>query len=244
MADKEGDMRSRFDEQLAELNNMLIEMGALIERAIRMATQALIEQNTELARQVVDLDEDVDQKEKDIESFCLKLLLHQQPVASDLRLVSACLKMITDMERIADQASDISEITMLLASNQSEGATLMATMQYMPKMAEATVKMVSDSIDAFVKKDIGLAKAVVKHDDVVDRLFDDIKFELIEYIQNGNANGEMAIDLLMIAKYFERIGDHAVNIAEWVAFSMTGKHVRFFPELEGRRPWEEEVPNL
>lgn len=236
-------MRSRFDEQLAELNNMLIEMGALIERAIMMSTQALIEQDTELAERVIDLDEDVDQKEKDIEAFCLKLLLQQQPVASDLRLISACLKMITDMERIADQASDISEINLMLAATGNLISSTSSTMQHLPQMAEATVKMVTWSIDAFVKKDFALAREVVKHDDVVDRLFDVIKFELIDLIQANQINGELAIDLIMIAKYFERIGDHAVNIAEWVAFSMTGKHVRFFPELAGKRPWEEVVDN-
>ncbi|MCL2136342.1 MAG: phosphate signaling complex protein PhoU [Coriobacteriia bacterium] len=234
-------MRSRFDEQLAQLNNMLIEMGALIERAILMTTQALTEQDSEIAIQVIDLDEEVDQKEKDIEAFCLKLLLQQQPVASDLRLISACLKMITDMERIADQASDISEISIMMAANGNQANGASPTMQHIPEMADATIKMVTWSIDAFVKKDIELAKTVVKHDDVVDRLFDTVKYELIELIQNYQINGELAIDLIMIAKYFERIGDHAVNIAEWVAFSITGKHVRFFPELAGKRPWEEVI---
>lgn len=232
-------MRSRFDEQLAQLNNMLIEMGALIERAIMLSTKALIEQDSALAKEVIDLDQDVDQKEKDIEAFCLQLLLQQQPVASDLTLISACLKMITDMERIADQASDISEINLMLQATGNKLFSNSTTLQYIPQMAEAVVQMVTWSIDAFVKKDLELAKTVVKHDDIIDRLFDTIKFELIEWIKNGQIDGELAVDLLMIAKYFERIGDHAVNIAEWVAFSMTGKHVRFFPELEGKRPWEE-----
>jgi phosphate transport system protein len=232
-------MRSRFDEQLAQLNNMLIEMGALIERAIMLSTKALIEQDFALAKEVIDLDQDVDQKEKDIEAFCLQLLLQQQPVASDLTLISACLKMITDMERIADQASDISEINLMLQATGNKLFSNSTTLQHIPQMAEAVVQMVTWSIDAFVKKDLELAKTVVKHDDIIDRLFDTIKFELIEWIKNGQIDGELAVDLLMIAKYFERIGDHAVNIAEWVAFSMTGKHVRFFPELEGKRPWEE-----
>jgi len=232
-------MRSRFDEQLAQLNNMLIEMGALIERAIRMSTKALIEQDVELAKEVIDLDQDVDQKEKDIEAFCLTLLLQQQPVASDLRLISACLKMITDMERIADQASDISEINLMMSTASNRLFSNSSTLQHIPQMADATVQMVTWAIDAFVKKDIELAKTVVKHDDVVDRLFDTVKFELIEWLQNDQIDGVLAVDLLMISKYFERIGDHAVNIAEWVAFSITGKHVRFFPELEGKRPWEE-----
>ncbi|MDR2957403.1 MAG: phosphate signaling complex protein PhoU, partial [Coriobacteriales bacterium] len=232
-------MRSRFDEQLAQLNNMLIEMGALIERAIMQAVQALIEQDNELAQQVIDSDQDVDQKEKDIEAFCLKLLLQQQPVASDLRLISACLKMITDMERIADQAADISEITQMLIKNGNLAISPLITMEHFPQMATATVKMVTDSIDAYVKMDLRLAKAVVQSDDEVDALFDTVKYELIDWILADSSNGEQAIDLIMIAKYFERIGDHAVNVAEWVAFSITGKHVRFFPEQGAElQPWE------
>jgi len=238
-------MRSRFDEQLAMLNTMLIEMGALIERAIMQATEALIEHDLELAHQVIENDQDVDQKEKDIEALCLKLLLQQQPVATDLRLISSALKMITDMERIADQAADISEITLMLAaSNGSYSQPYINGNEHFALMAAATAKMVTDSIDAFVKKDLGLAREVVQHDDVVDQLFDTIKYELIDLIKVDNAHGEQAIDLIMIAKYLERIGDHAVNVAEWVAFSITGKHFRFFPEQSELRPWEDTYDNL
>jgi len=212
-------MRNRFDEQLAELNDMLIEMGALIETVISMSVQSLTQQDTAIAKEVILIDQDIDLKEKDIESLCLKLLLQQQPVARDLRLISSALKMITDMERIGDQAADIAEITIMLASQ-----TYIKKLEHIPQMADATVKMVTDSVDAFVKKDLDLANTVIAHDDIVDDLFDNIKFDLIDLIRTDGSNGEQAIDLLMIAKYFERIGDHAVNIAEWVVFSITGKH--------------------
>ena len=213
-------MRNIFDEQLNQLNNMLIEMGASIERSIAWATQALREQDISLAKKAIDFDHDIDQKEKDIEALCLKILLRQQPIARDLRMISAILKMITDMERIGDQAADIAEITLMMAGVQYIKKPLHIT-----QMAEATVKMVTDSIDAFVKKDLNLAKAVIDHDDIVDDLFSSVRGELIELIRADIANGEQAMDFLMIAKYFERIGDHATNIAEWVVFSITGRHV-------------------
>lgn len=212
-------MRNKFEEQLLVLNNMLIEMGGLIETAISLATQALKNQDVEIAKKAIDFDGDIDQKEKDIEALCLKLLLQQQPVAKDLRLISAALKMITDMERIGDQSADISEITIMLA-----GTPYIKKLEHIPQMAAATVKMVTESIDAFVKRDLDLAYAVIEYDDVVDDLFNIIKFNLIELIRTDSANGGQAIDLMMIAKYFERIGDHATNIAEWVVFSITGRH--------------------
>jgi len=212
-------MRNSFDEQLGALNEMLVEMGSMIEKAISFAVSALVDQDVEKARQAIALDDDIDQKEKDIEALCLRLLLHQQPVARDLRLISSALKMITDMERIGDQAADISEITVYLAKKPH-----IRKPELIPKMAEATAKMVTESIDAFVKKDLNLAQAVIEYDDVVDDLFDKVKSTLMEMIREDNANGEQAIDLIMIAKYFERIGDHATNIAEWVVFSITGKH--------------------
>ena len=208
----------RFDEQLTELNNKLLEMGAVVEKAITVASEALIKQDVELAKAAIELESDVEQKEKDIESLCLKLLLQQQPVAKDLRLISAALKMITDMERIGDQAADISEIVIMM-----DGAPYIKKLEHIPQMATATVKMVTESIDAYVKKDLKLAKSVIKYDDVVDDLFDIVKFDLIELIRAGNPNSEQAIDLLMIAKFFERIGDHASNIARWVVFSITGQ---------------------
>jgi len=212
-------MRNSFDEQLSLLNEMLVEMGSMIEKAISFAISALVDQDVEKAKQAIALDDDIDRMEKDIEALCLRLLLHQQPVARDLRLISAALKMITDMERIGDQAADISEITEYLAQIPHDRKP-----ELIPKMAEATAKMVTESIDAFVKKDLNLAHAVIEYDDVVDDLFDEVKSTLMEMIREDNTNGEQAIDLIMIAKYFERIGDHATNIAEWVVFSITGKH--------------------
>ncbi len=213
-------MRNKFDQQLLQLNNMLIEMGGLIETAINDAVEALKKQDIELARKAMYFDAEIDQKEKDIESLCLKLLLQQQPVAKDLRLISAALKMITDMERIGDQSADIAEITIQLCDTP-----YIKKLEHIPQMATASIKMVTDSIDAFVKKDLSLAKSVIDYDDVVDELFDTIKNDLIKLILADKNNGEQAIDLLMVAKYFERIGDHAVNIAEWVVFSITGKHI-------------------
>lgn len=210
-------MRNRFEEQLEKLNNTLIEMGAIVESAIEDATKALIEQDVELAQKIVNNDNTVDDKEKEIESLCLKLIMQQQPVARDLRLVSSILKIITDLERIGDQASDISEITVFLA-----GKKYIKKLEHIPQMAEATIKMVKESIDAFVRKDIDLAKKVIAYDDVVDDLFETVKNELIALIKENADNGDQAIDLLMIAKYFERIGDHATNVAEWVIFSLTG----------------------
>ncbi len=210
-------MRSRFDDQLEALHTELIEMGALCENAISNAAQALMEGDLALARRTAEFDHEIDEKERKIESLALKLLLFQQPVARDLRQVSAALKMITDMERIGDQAADIAEITTM--ANIVPEDTL-----HVNDMARATIKMVTESIDAFVQADLNLARAVMEYDDVVDDLFDKVKKELIELIGKHPERGEYAIDLLMIAKYFERIGDHAVNIAEWVEFSITGIH--------------------
>ena len=213
-------MMRRFDEQLAELNNMMLEMAALVEKTISMVSQALTTQDVGLAKKVLIAEDDIDQKEKDIEALCLKLLLQQQPVAKDLRVISSALKMITDLERIGDQAADISEIVIMM-----NGAPYVQKLIHIPQMATATEKMVTESIDAFVKKDAAIAKAVIEYDDVVDNLFDKVKFDLIELIRSDNPNSEQAIDLLMIAKYFERIGDHACNVAEWAVYSITGKQV-------------------
>ena len=212
-------MRTRFDEQLDELNNSLIQMGAFIENAITLATKALVEQDSILAKKAIDCDNEVNEIEKHIESQCLKLILRQQPIASDLRLISTALKMITDMERIGDHATDISEITLQLLD-----ATYIKKLEHIPQMAQATIKMVSNSIDAYVNKDLKLANSVIEYDDVVDGLFCSVKKDLIALVHKNVENGEQAMDLLMIAKYFERIGDHAVNIAEWVIFSITGEH--------------------
>jgi len=214
-------MRGTFDEQLGQLNNMLIEMGMLIETAIALATQALREQDIELAKKAIAYEQEINQKEKDIESLCFNLLMRQQPIARDLRLISAAMKMITDMERIGDQATDIAEITIIIAD-----VPHIKKLVHIPQMATATVKMVAQSIDAFVRKDLELAEAVIKYDDVVDELFVTVKQDLIELIRADGTNGTQALDLLMIAKYLERIGDHAVNIAEWVVFSITGKNAK------------------
>ncbi|WIV11358.1 phosphate signaling complex protein PhoU [Proteiniborus sp. MB09-C3] len=212
-------MRNRFDRELELLNTELIEMGLLIENAIKKAVEALINKDEILAKEAINFDEIIDEKEKEIESRCLKILLQQQPVASDLRLVSTALKMITDMERIGDHASDISEITLRLKDKE-----YIKNLEHVHQMAQATTKMVKDSIDAFVARDLVLAYEVEDYDDVVDDLFNTVKNELIALIRENAESGEQAVDLLMVAKYFERIGDHAVNIAEWVAFSITGKH--------------------
>ena len=211
-------MRSRFDEQLALLNKELIEMGALCEEVIELASSALTGGDVQLAGKVKPLGSEIDQKEREIESLCLKLLLQQQPVARDLRQISAALKMITDMERIGDQAEDIAEIIVFLRGRTAEEHIQIR------EMAKAAMKMVTDSVDAYVRRDMALAESVIAYDDIVDNCFDRMKTTLIEMIARNPADGEYALDLLMIAKYFERIGDHATNIAEWVIFSVTGAH--------------------
>ncbi|MBQ3574044.1 MAG: phosphate signaling complex protein PhoU [Clostridia bacterium] len=216
-------MRNRFDEQLEQLNNHLLEMGALIERSIENATQALIRQDVEAAKAAIAADQEVDHKEREIESLCLKLLLQQQPVAKDLRLISAALKMITDMERIGDQAADISGIVIYIASEP-----YIKELVHLPQMGRNAIAMVKGSLDAYVSKDLELARKVMGMDDAIDDLFDIVKNELIEYIRSDASSGSQAIDLLMIAKYYERIGDHAQNIAEWVEYALTGKHKGVF----------------
>ena len=211
-------MRSRFDEQLKVLNKKMIEMGAQCEELIALVAKALLNGDVEGARKAKEQGHEIDQMEREIESICLKLLLQQQPVAKDLRVISAALKMITDMERIGDQAEDIAEIITFLDGRTGEEC------HDIRLMAEATIKMVTDSIDAYVSGDLELAKSVSDYDDVVDDAFDRVKQTLIKMISENTADGEYAVDLLMIAKYFERIGDHAVNIAEWVEFSVTGVH--------------------
>lgn len=207
--------RRKFDEQLALLNKELIEMGAMCEEAIALAAKALTEGDPALAGKVFPVDGEIDRMERNIESLCLKLLLHQQPVARDLRQISAALKMITDMERIGSQASDIAEIIGFLRGRTG------ADCQSICQMAEETIKMVTGSVDAYVKADVDLAKKVSRRDDIVDDYFVNVKASLIGMLAENPADGEYALDLLMIAKYFERIGDHAVNIAEWVEFSVT-----------------------
>ena len=211
-------MRNHFDEQLNELRHKLTHMGALCEEAIALAARALMEANAAVGRRALTLDAEIDQMEREIEGLCLKLLLQQQPVARDLRQISAALKMITDMERIGDQASDIVEIIPYLKERRVRECDSIR------QMAAAAIKMVVESVDAFVRRDLKLARHVIQCDDIVDALFDSTRSALIRMIAENHADGEYALDLLMIAKYFERIGDHATNIAEWVELSVTGIH--------------------
>ena len=213
-------MRRQFDEQLEELAREMISMGAMIESAIDKACDALMRHDVALAKSVMEADHLIDQKERTIESMCLRLLLMQQPIARDLRKVSSALKMITDMERIGDQAADICEIVTMM-----DGMEGLDNPRLMRDMAHETVDMVHKVIDAYVASDVHLAQAVMAADDVVDDLFMRVKAELIERARHATrSRGQQALDILMIAKYFERIGDHAVNIGEWVEFSVTGSY--------------------
>ncbi|MDR3053676.1 MAG: phosphate signaling complex protein PhoU [Coriobacteriales bacterium] len=209
--------RQHFDEQLRQLNQELRKMAALIERSLKGAAFALAKNDRNKARRVIESDEQINRKERDIETLCIKLLLQQQPVARDLRAISAALKMITDMERIGDQTADICEIVLMVNSPLDDGDA-----GHLPQLAEATTGLVSGAISALIEGDLQLAHAVIEGDDKVDHLFMTVRSELIELIQKGEYDSETAIDRLMIAKYFERIGDHAQNIAEWVEYSLTG----------------------
>ena len=210
-------MRNKFDEQLEKLHIELIKMGALCEEAVTTAICALEKNDVTALHKVFETDGEIDQAERDIERLCMKLLLQQQPVATDLRVISSALKMITDMERVGDQASDIAEIAKIIIEG-GHGIN-----EDMKKMAREAVKMVTDSVDSFVKKDLELARKVIAYDDVVDNWFSKMKKDVIEMISKDSSLGEYSIDLLMIAKYLERIGDHATNISEWVEFSITGE---------------------
>lgn len=212
-------MRSRFDRQLALLHESLTEMGALCEEGILASIKALAH-DPEAIERTRQIEEDIDRAEDEIEGLCMKLLLHQQPVARDLRLISAALKMISDMERIGDQAADIGEITRFFEKD------LLKNEENLQKMAKAAAKMVTDSVTSFVQGDLVLAKQVQQEDDLVDALFEEIKQELVLRIAKAPSSGEECLDLLMIAKYLERIGDHAVNLSEWVEYSITGIHKR------------------
>jgi phosphate transport system protein len=216
-------MRIRYTEELATLNRELTEMGAMCEDVITKAGEAMITGNALTKDSVKTRSEEIDRKERIIENLCIRLLLQEQPVAGDLRMISAALKMITDMERIGDQAEEIAGITEYLEDSTSrvEGMRIGGT--HIKEMAKATIKMVNESVEAFVKQETGTAKQVIGYDDVVDGLFMEVKRDLIDLIRMDSRYGEYAMDLLMIAKYFEKIGDHAVNIAEWVIFAVTGE---------------------
>ena len=211
-------MRDKYEMQLRKLHAEMIEMGTMIEQAIETAIKALVAQDTELAKKAIEADDAIDHQEREIENLCLSLLLHQHPVARDLREISAALKMVSDMERIGDQAADIADLSLYIAKNTS------AIPDTITKMAEDTVSMVTESVDAFVKSDLELCRNVISRDDVVDDAFNEIKEKLADMIYGGKLDAKTGLDLLMTAKYFERIGDHAVNIAEWVEFSITGQH--------------------
>ena len=211
-------MRNKFDLQLEQLHLELIKMGALCEEAISAGVKALLDGDRAMAEKAMQRERDIDQKERDVESLCMKLLLQQQPVASDLRAISAALKMISDMERIGDQASDIAELAQYITKIDLPKKIKIKEMAY-----EAS-SMVTDCIDAFVNKDLEGCRKVEAHDDVVDNMFSDIKNEIIHMVQSENVDGEFCVDLLMTAKYLERIADHAVNVAEWVEYSITGVH--------------------
>ena len=220
-------MRKTFDQQLTLLGAELTRMGELCQRAIASAALALKNSDVALAEQAIAADAEIDQAEKDIEQLCLKLLLQQQPVARDLRQISSALKMITDMERIGDQAADISEMV-----KHTAGQRFPMELTHIGAMAIATSAMVCHSVEAYVRRDLALAQAVIASDDEVDALFDEIKAELIRMIAADPGCGGQALDLLMIAKYLERIGDHATNIAEWVEFSILGRHPEDDPEAQ------------
>lgn len=213
-------MRIRFDEQLEQLNEEMINMGNMIEASIGDAVKALMKQDEELAKKTMAGDAKIDRTERKIEDLCLRLLLQQQPVARDLRNISSALKMVTDMERIGDHATDISELAVVLSKK-----TYVKKLDHIEEMAKETMVMLIQSLEAFVEKDLDKAQKVIAHDDVVDELFEKVKKELIALIRDHADEGEQAVDLLMVTKYFERIGDHATNIAEWVIFSITGQIV-------------------
>ena len=211
-------MRNKFDEQLLELNKEMIEMGNKIILSIKNAIEALVARDENMAKAIMESDAEVDHLQKKIEGICFNLLIQQQPVARDLRTVTAAMKMVTDMERIGDHAADISEMTILMGQNSQ-----IDKFEHISQMATETMIMLNHSIEAYVEKNVIKAKEVIEHDDIVDDLFVEAKKDVIELILNSPSEGEGATDILMIAKYFERIGDHATNIAEWVIYSLKQK---------------------
>ena len=211
-------MKTKFDEQLEEMHVELIKMGSLCEQAITLSSRALLGDEKSQVEQVYSVDGEIDQQEREIENICMRLLLLQRPFASDLRKISAALKMISDLERIGDQAADIAELTRFVRLPDGPGR------QRIEEMSKAVIRMVTDSVDSFVKRDLELAREVCREDDQVDDLFNQVKKELISLIAADAASGELWLDMIMVAKYLERIGDHATNVAEWVEYSITGNH--------------------
>ncbi|MFI3325360.1 MAG: phosphate signaling complex protein PhoU [Clostridia bacterium] len=211
-------MRGKFEEQLSKLNIELIKMGALCEHCIALASKSIFDFNDSLVSDVIKIEKDIDEKEKNIETLCFYLILTQQPVATDLRFISSALKLISDLERIGDQANDIAELSKFIKGTQLENET------YLRKMSTAVINMVTQSIEAYVHRDEDLARQVIEMDDEVDDLFVKMRQEITDCILLNASNSETYIDYLLICKYYERIGDHAVNVAEWVIYSITGKH--------------------
>ena len=214
--------RNRFNQQLTELNMGLVHMGQLCEEAIGAAVEALSTQDESIACEAISLEKIIDEKEREIQALCLRLLMQQQPVASDLRIISSAMKMITDMERIGDQAADIAEIVIPLVEKEQ-----FTEPRYIEEMAVATRKMVVSSVNAYVDRNVELAKEVIAMDDAVDEKFAKVIGKLTKAIAEHPEQGELALELLMIAKYLERIGDHAVNVAEWTKYNETGVHQKF-----------------
>ena len=211
-------MRNRFDQQLEKLNVELVTMGALCEDALTYAIKALFDRESDMAERAEEAEKQIDQMEREIEAICMRLLLQQQPVARDLRVISSALKMIGDMERIGDQAADIAEIVKYLKEDD------VPNLRHLREMSDFAAGMVTASINSFVRQDLDLAKKVILDDDVVDGYFEKVKEALIGLIADGDIDGAFLLDILMIAKYIERVGDHATNIAEWVVYSITGQH--------------------
>ena len=211
-------MRLKFDEQLKQLGEEMTHMGSMIEKAIQDAVQALLNHDVETAQRIMKEDDMVDQEQKKIENICFQLLIQQQPVARDLRTITAAMKMVTDMERIGDHAADISELTIAIAK-----VPYRLRGENIKRMAAETMVMLVDAVDSYVNKDMNKAHAVIAHDDIVDDYFVKVKADLIEVIRENPEYGEYAADLLLVNKYLERIGDHATNIAEWVIFALNNK---------------------
>ena len=211
-------MRNRFDQQLEKLNVELVTMGALCEDALTYAIRALFDRESDMAERAEEAEKQIDQMEREIEAICMRLLLQQQPVARDLRVISSALKMIGDMERIGDQAADIAEIVKYLKEDD------VPNLRHLREMSDFAAGMVTASINSFVRQDLDLARKVILDDDVVDGYFEKVKEVLIGLIAEGDRDGAFLLDILMIAKYIERVGDHATNIAEWVVYSITGQH--------------------
>lgn len=212
-------MRNKFNEQLEYLNEEMTQMGNLCQQVISKAIKITMDyEKQNMKSEVLEMDSEIDRKEREIENICMKLLLRQQPVATDLRIISSALKMISDMERIGDQAADIVELSEYVKDSEMKHSI------HLEDMAKEVIKMVENSVDSFVNKDLFMARTVIISDDIVDSYFDDIKKQLIKQIAKVQNDGEECIDLLMIAKYLERIGDHATNIAEGVEYSILGRH--------------------